>query len=1052
MASDAPPGYSWDEPELQSPVAPAPKSTPAPKPKPTPKASTAVDAPPGYTWDEPPAPAKAESVFDKNVPSIDKITADKPIKLPSYWDLVGQGMLRSAGSAVEGVASVPGLILDPVDAGIGAITGTRVNPEGYATGVREATGLPKIQDPISDFAVQGASGGLGLAGLAKGLAKYLAADSASGILARELGKTPGRDAVAGAVGGAALGAAQEAELGPVAELVAAFGGGVLGYTGATKFVNAAKKLYGEAATVHMTDEGIPYIQTESGERVVIPELTPDEAWKKASATSEAHDFGKAWDEEVKARGMTHEEGQKAIADPTFMEAVKARIKPIEAITTDNATPLPANDAYGPKSFEHAAADFEDAKAAWNEKEFIKLVKSAQESPDLELRSIADHYWATRTAVETSDVSQFTLPEIDEILDGLTPLTFQTNDIGTIASKTTELLSNLRQQYLKSVGAEDLTSDKAKVFLKEKGFTNKQLYEMPATKAMQTAIDEGYSASGVTKQGPESVGGDEPPTEGPDVVTRLTEALKTAGKAREDQDELYRQARAEKFRKVREAQQPGRGQQAYFDSLTALKGELPKADFEEVGSQFTQREVDDLFDVVLKTKTLTDSGKLNAHTGLMKVLNGTVPTPKELELLGEAFPADFVKEIVAKRGIISKSFGTFGEVWNLPKSAMSTFDLSAPFRQGIGLSNRKEFWKGLGPMVKYAFNPKSYKAMDEWIKTHPTYALAEEAGLAITTTGGKGQSEDIFSSHIAEKIPGYGKIVQGSERAYVGFLNKLRFDTFNALVEQGRAAGIDFDADPKAAKGIANYINVMTGRGGLGKAEPAAGVLNGIFFSPRLISSRLQMLAAPAQAVAGKGFIAELPPELRMEAAKSYAAMTAMYATTLGLASFAGHQVTMDPLSSDFGKIKDGNTRIDAGGGLLQYITVGARALMRQSTSLKSGETRDLTGRGDTPLDTDIKFILNKMHPSLTLIADQQRGTNVVGEPFKWQSALLDRLTPMGIPDIVDTLKEHPNQTGMFYAMLGLLGYGLQNFDENATPGKEEASASPPAGYTLEEVK
>jgi hypothetical protein len=84
-------------------------------------------------------------------------------------------------------------------------------------------------------------------------------------------------------------------------------------------------------------------------------------------------------------------------------------------------------------------------------------------------------------------------------------------------------------------------------------------------------------------------------------------------------------------------------------------------------------------------------------------------------------------------------------------------------------------------------------------------------------------------------------------------------------------------------------------------------------------------------------------------------------------------------------------------------------------------------RGDTPLDNDLRFLINKLHPSLSLIFDQQRGTNVVGEPFEWKSALLSRITPMGVPDIVDTLKEH-GTPGMGYALLGLLGAGLQNFD------------------------
>lgn len=536
------------------------------------------------------------------------------------------------------------------------------------------------------------------------------------------------------------------------------------------------------------------------------------------------------------------------------------------------------------------------------------------------------------------------------------------------------------------------------------------------------------------------GGGEPPKS---VIDRLTDDLKTAGKARKEQDQLYKEERAKRFQNVDVAQTPGMGQQALINSKAALKGELPKAQFEAVGEKYSQADVDELFENIIAKPTLTNMQKVSAQDGLMKLMQGRVPQPKELQYLSEVFPKEFIKAALSKRDVFSKGFGKLGEAWNMPKSLMSSADLSAPLRQGIGLSYRGEYWKAFGNMFKYALSQKKYDMLDEAIKTHPNYALADEAGLSLTVAGGKlGPAEDAFRSHLAEKLPVIGPIVRGSERAYVGFLNKLRFDTFNSLVADAEKLGHDLN-DPAVTKGIARYINVMTGRGGLGKLEPAAGALNGALFSPRLISSRLQMLTAPVAGIAGKGMIADLPKGLRREAAKSYAAMIGAYSTAIGLASLAGYSVVDDPRSSDFGKIRDGNTRVDLGSGLIQYITAGTRALLRESTSVKSGETRELTRRGDTPLDSDLKFIFNKLHPSLSLIIDQQRGTDAVGQPANasaelpvvgdlgvpWSKAILSRISPMGLPDIYQTLKEHPDQKGAFYSVLGLLGAGLQNFDD-----------------------
>src|SRR5690606_29922680 len=76
--------------------------------------------------------------------------------------------------------------------------------------------------------------------------------------------------------------------------------------------------------------------------------------------------------------------------------------------------------------------------------------------------------------------------------------------------------------------------------------------------------------------------------------------------------------------------------------------------------------------------------------------------------------------------------------------------------------------------------------------------------------------------------------------YVTFLNKLRADSFDAMVE-----GLARNGEPTAAEieAIANYINVATGRGSIGtSADASASVLNAAFFAPRLVASRFQLLA------------------------------------------------------------------------------------------------------------------------------------------------------------------------------------------------------------------
>jgi len=553
------------------------------------------------------------------------------------------------------------------------------------------------------------------------------------------------------------------------------------------------------------------------------------------------------------------------------------------------------------------------------------------------------------------------------------------------------------------------------------------YGLPPGQVSEVALgagtDEGLFKVGVNDNIPTPK---ETPIDPEDVVTRLTKALGAAGKTSAEQKALYTAERAKRFAQIKQAYADGGGRAAYVKALAALKGELPKADFESVMKNFSPEEVDSLFEHVTASKISTGS-KLAAHNGLEKLLNGQLPQPAELEHLGEVFPPDFIKAAISNRSRLNKLGGLTGDLWNLPKSLQSTADLSGPLRQGLGLIHRGEFWKSLGPMVKAAFSPKTGDAMEAAIKAHPNYDLARESGLSLTTSGKLGVNEDMFRSHIAERIPVWGKVVQGSERAYVGFLNKLRFDTFNNMIEQAQKIGHDVH-DPAVGAGIARYINVMTGRGGLGSFEKSVKELNNVLYSPGLISSRLQILSAPVQSIAGKGFIADLPKGMRMEAVKSYVGIIGFNTAVLTTAAIAGKGANLNPLSSDFLKLKDGDTRLDFGGGLSQYITVAARAIMRQRvTSGDKGVTKALKGQGNTPLDNDVTFVMNKMHPTLSLLLDQQRGKSTVGEPFEWQKAIIERLTPMGFPDIAATLKEHGSDPGVYYSILGLLGASLSNY-------------------------
>ena len=71
--------------------------------------------------------------------------------------------------------------------------------------------------------------------------------------------------------------------------------------------------------------------------------------------------------------------------------------------------------------------------------------------------------------------------------------------------------------------------------------------------------------------------------------------------------------------------------------------------------------------------------------------------------------------------------------------------------------------------------------------------------------------------------------------------------------------------------------------------------------------------------------------VRKEAARDLVAFLGIGASVLGLAKMAGAEIETEPTSSDFGKIKIGNTRYDIWAGFQQFARFGATLTEHRKT-------------------------------------------------------------------------------------------------------------------------
>lgn len=511
-----------------------------------------------------------------------------------------------------------------------------------------------------------------------------------------------------------------------------------------------------------------------------------------------------------------------------------------------------------------------------------------------------------------------------------------------------------------------------------------------------------------------------------AIQKVMQALKEAKPIRSEQEKLYSEERARRVAKMMAVGDKVKGEQGYFAQLGTQKGMLPKAQFTGIREKLTQGDVDSLFQKVQDTGILTPYEKLNAQTALTNLLGvqgGRVPTTGELDLLREIFPPEMIKSILDKRTLGLKIGDWVVEGLNLPRAIMATADLSAPLRQGIFFTSRpKQFIPALGKMFKYAFSEKAYQGAMEKIQARPSYLSMRENKLALTDMSkGVTNREEQFMSNLAEKIPVFGKLARGSNRAYTGFLNQLRADVYDDLLKTAKRDGVDID---KEFKDVAKFINSATGRGSFNNetAKKFLVATNSVFFSPRLIASRMNLL--------NPVYYATLQPFARKEALKSLLGFAGTAGAVLGLAKLGGADIGVNPASADFGKIKVGNTRYDTLGGFQQYLVALYRLLSGKMVSSTTGKEFNLGEdyKGTTRADIVQRFFEGKAAPIASLILNFVRGKNYSGGELDMPAEVTNRMIPMLAQDMYDLYKEN-GMSGIAMGIPGAFGVGSQTYGD-----------------------
>lgn len=444
-------------------------------------------------------------------------------------------------------------------------------------------------------------------------------------------------------------------------------------------------------------------------------------------------------------------------------------------------------------------------------------------------------------------------------------------------------------------------------------------------------------------------------------------------------------------------------------------------------------------------------------------------------------------------------GAIEDVANEIRALMTTGEFSGLGRQGgfLAIGNPLEGSRAAVKMVLAMKGRKGYE-IDQMLRpgnpnSHPMAMTAEKAGLHLPDIGianhGR-KSEEAFQTDLLmtkaagkalnlpfvkaaqafglsqKQIDGIGKItpdrfVEAFGRSYITAVNELRFQRFVGMIR-----GLTKNGEPtqQEAEAIAKFINAVTGRGNIKAIEKQAGILNTLFFAPRYVVSRFETIVEPFRALGATaasrmgykyfddkksmwGGTRETDKAIAREYAKYISGVALLLAS---VSQVPGVEIEHDPRSSDFGKVRIGDTRIDFLSGFQQAAVFLAKQASSQSKSARSGEVEDMDARAW--LANLTRFARTKLAPLPGTLLDLKLGEDVVGEAVNPTRSVDDALEfgsglifPITYHDIYEIMTgEYGIDDKIAMSLLAMLGAGVQTYDASMPKTPSDRQTVPKA--------
>ena len=544
---------------------------------------------------------------------------------------------------------------------------------------------------------------------------------------------------------------------------------------------------------------------------------------------------------------------------------------------------------------------------------------------------------------------------------------------------------------------------------------------------------------------------QPPAANP--VQKLKGALTESSRLNKDQAAIYKAERAEKFKNAEQIELHSEDDiPAFFGRLA---GKHTKIDITPLRGLMEQPDIDKLVEIIGRSDLSTPE-TANAVSGLKRLLDGSLPRDYEISMLRRVFGGDIADDIRRfgpnKRDLVRE--------WiSLPKGLKSAFDIGWPFRQGINYAGRKAWRNAFLDSIKAWGSENYYQKGMTALRADPRFIMKSDSGLHLSDITSLSNREEAIMSTWAETgefLPKplrkgyaatYGNLVRRGNRAYALGLAQLRsnvwddiYNQYNASYQALKRSGLPSDQykhlNPEhqyLQDRISDMVNTATGRGSIGKLEAIAPELNATLFAPRLMSARMRSINRILNPVSYMNY----DKIQRKEALKQFLSIAGVAMTTATAFKAGGADVGLDPDSSDFMKIRVGDTRIDALGGYQQYFVPLFKIGMGTATSTRPPFNQYELGSSpvaQNEFEVLLEAFLNKFSPPASLGVATLKGRDQAGNPTDFTSmnpfentVTKSLVNSMLAEDLYELAKEDPAL--LMLMPLAATGMGVQVHSE-----------------------